>query len=144
MRFENRPPGTTYYWSVQAVDNAFAGSAFAPESSFKFSPALMPITSTTPIPGDRNADGVVDQNELNTVLSNYWPNSGWLQMTNPMKLNDGVFQFALTNSTSWNLSVLVSSNLVDWDFLGPAFPVYQFYDPQGTNAPDRFYRLRWP
>jgi len=129
---------------VQAVDNAFAGSAFAPESSFKFAPTLMPITSTTPIPGDLNADGVVDQNELNIVLSNYWLNSGWLQMTNPTKLNDGVFQFALTNSTSWNLSVLVSSNLIDWNFLGPAFPVYQFFAPASTNAPDRFYRLRWP
>jgi hypothetical protein len=29
----NLPPGT-YYWSVQAIDAAFAGSAFAAESSF--------------------------------------------------------------------------------------------------------------
>ncbi len=29
----NLPPGT-YYWSVQAIDAAFAGSMFAPESSF--------------------------------------------------------------------------------------------------------------
>lgn len=29
-------PGT-YYWSVQAIDNAFAGSAFAPEQSFTIS-----------------------------------------------------------------------------------------------------------
>ncbi len=27
-------PDTTYYWSVQAIDTAFTGSAFAPESSF--------------------------------------------------------------------------------------------------------------
>jgi hypothetical protein len=27
-------PGTNYYWSVQAVDTAFAGSRFAPEQSF--------------------------------------------------------------------------------------------------------------
>ncbi len=26
--------GQTYYWSVQAVDNGFAGSAFAPEQTF--------------------------------------------------------------------------------------------------------------
>ncbi len=31
-------PGT-YYWSVQAIDNAFAGSAFAPEQSFTISGA---------------------------------------------------------------------------------------------------------
>jgi VCBS repeat protein/flagellar hook capping protein FlgD len=29
-------PGVTYYWSVQAVDGAFIGSAFAPEASFTF------------------------------------------------------------------------------------------------------------
>jgi hypothetical protein len=27
-------PDDTYYWSVQAIDNSFAGSAFAPEQSF--------------------------------------------------------------------------------------------------------------
>lgn len=34
---KNLPPGT-YYWSVQAVDNAFAGSPFAPEQSFVVAP----------------------------------------------------------------------------------------------------------
>ncbi len=28
------PPGRTYYWSVQAIDGAFAGSPFAVEGSF--------------------------------------------------------------------------------------------------------------
>ncbi len=32
-RLEGLPPGT-YFWSVQAVDNSFAGSPFAPEESF--------------------------------------------------------------------------------------------------------------
>ena len=27
-------PGATYYWSVQAVDAGYRGSAFAPEGSF--------------------------------------------------------------------------------------------------------------
>jgi hypothetical protein len=31
-------PGTTYYWSVQAVDTGFAGSAFASETSFTMPP----------------------------------------------------------------------------------------------------------
>ena len=29
-------PGQTYYWSVQALDIAFSGSAFAIEDSFRF------------------------------------------------------------------------------------------------------------
>ena len=118
------------YWSVQAVDSAFAGSAFAPEQGGKI--------------GDLNGDGVVDQSELNAVLANYWPNSPWLQMTNAQKLPDGRFQFALTNASAWNFSVEASTNFLDWNFLGPAYPVYQFLDPEGTNAPMRFYRLRWP
>jgi hypothetical protein len=65
-------------------------------------------------------------------------------MTNPAKLNDGFFQFALTNDAVWNFSVDVTTNLTDWDFLGPAFPVYQFFDPESTNQPLRYYRLRWP
>ena len=31
-------PGQTYYWSVQAVDGAYAGGPFAPESSFTYTP----------------------------------------------------------------------------------------------------------
>ncbi|MCB5287709.1 MAG: hypothetical protein LHW64_07880, partial [Candidatus Cloacimonetes bacterium] len=27
--------GTTYYWSVQAIDNSFSRSSFAPESTFE-------------------------------------------------------------------------------------------------------------
>jgi hypothetical protein len=31
-------PGRTYYWSVQAVDGAYAGGPFAPESTFTYTP----------------------------------------------------------------------------------------------------------
>jgi hypothetical protein len=34
LRVTGLTPGATYYWSVQAVDNGFAGSPFAPEQSF--------------------------------------------------------------------------------------------------------------
>ncbi|HWI56782.1 MAG TPA: VCBS repeat-containing protein, partial [Bacillota bacterium] len=36
----NLPRGV-YYWSVQAIDNAFAGSAFAPEQVFPVSPPVL-------------------------------------------------------------------------------------------------------
>jgi len=38
---KNLPSGT-YYWGVQAIDNDFAGSAFAPEQSFTVPPDIMP------------------------------------------------------------------------------------------------------
>jgi hypothetical protein len=135
---------TPYYWSVQAVDGAFAGSPFATESAFKLLPVLVPVAASNTVPSDTNGDGIVDQSELDATLANYWLNSPWLQMTNPMKLPDGFFQFALTNASAWNFSVEVTTNLVDWEFLGTAFPVYQFPDPLSTNVPQRHYRLRWP
>ena len=42
--------GQTYYWSVQATDNAFAGSDFAPEQSFSLSDQFSEMTSI-PITG---------------------------------------------------------------------------------------------
>ncbi|MDZ7360218.1 MAG: FG-GAP-like repeat-containing protein [candidate division KSB1 bacterium] len=42
---KNLSPGTTYYWSVQAVDNAFAGSAFAAEQSFTVPPNRVPVVA---------------------------------------------------------------------------------------------------
>jgi hypothetical protein len=99
------------------------------------------------VPGDLDNDGFVNQSDLNTVLSNYWPNSPWVTMTNFSKQCDGQFQFALTNATAWDFSVLVSTNLAgtNWSYLGAAYPAYQFTDPAATNgAPQRFYRLQWP
>ncbi|TLY28024.1 MAG: T9SS type A sorting domain-containing protein, partial [Ignavibacteria bacterium] len=53
---KNLPPGT-YYWSVQAIDNAFAGSPFAEEQSFTIyaiSPQISPrILSVLDVPADQ-------------------------------------------------------------------------------------------
>ena len=36
-------PGQTYYWSVQAVDNSFAGGTFATEASFTVPDAVLAL-----------------------------------------------------------------------------------------------------
>jgi hypothetical protein len=103
--------------------------------------------SATLAAGDLNDDGIVSQSELNAALTNYWPNSPWLSMTNFGLQCGGEFQFSLTNASAWNFSVLFATNLTstNWGYLGVAYPVYQFTDPAATNgAPQRFYRLRWP
>jgi len=43
--------------------------------SCKRRPLIALVTITNLVTGDLNGDGVLDQNELNTVLSNYFPTS---------------------------------------------------------------------
>ena len=92
-------------------------------------------------PGDANGDGVVDQAELDATLANYWPTSPWLYLTNVAGLGGENVTFALSNSTAGAYSVLMSTNLVDWEFLGPAWSALEFYDPGAMNPPPRYYRL---
>lgn len=127
-------PGLLFHYRVVASN--IVGTAFSPDRTF-VTPALLP-------PGDSNADGIVDSAELDAVLANYWPHSPWLYMTNTSGLGGSNVQFGLTNASGWNFSVLMSTNLSDWELLGPAFPMYQFTDPDATNTPLRYYRLRWP
>lgn len=140
-------PGTPYYWSVQAVDGAFAGSPFSSEGSFRIfqAPPIVALVTTTNLgTGDLNGDGLVDQSELNIVLSNYFPNSPWLYLTNVAGLGGTNVTFALSNSTAGAFSVEYTTNLSNWYLLGPATPRYLFTDTNAPGQPQRSYRLRWP
>jgi len=55
---DNLTPGITYYWSVQAIDQGFAGSLWAPESSFTL--LVAPVAGTA---------GSVTQNSLTVKWS---------------------------------------------------------------------------
>jgi hypothetical protein len=69
-----------------------------------------------------------------------------------MKLTGGAFGFSFTSSRGASLSVLVSTNpalpLANWTSVGGLTEVapgqFQFTDPQATNNPQRFYRVRSP
>ncbi len=160
----NHTVSTPYYWSVQAIDHAFAGSPFATEQSFKVlaQQAVVPLTATNLAPGDVNGDGVVNGSEfaavlanlngngvvseadLNLVLSNYFPNSPFLQITNVAGLGGANVTFTLSNATVGAFSIEYSTNLTNWFPLGPATPRYGFTDTNAPSVPQRFYRLRWP
>jgi hypothetical protein len=127
--------GKTYYWSVQAVDTAFAGGAWAPEASF---------TTRIPTAGDLDNNGVVSKTEFEIVLGNYLANSPYLRITNTAGLGGANVTFALTNDIAGTFSVEYSTNLLDWELLGPATPRYLFTDPGASTSPQRSYRLRWP
>ena len=156
------PLGQPIYWSVQAIDTAFAGSAFAPEQTFTFNSVFTP-SNGTPIPGDLNGDGIVDQNELASVLANlngngmvsdselslvlsdYWPYSPWLRMTNTAGLGGTNVSFQISsNPITTAFSVQYSTNLSNWINLGQAVPRYSFTDTNAPALPQRYYRLRFP
>jgi hypothetical protein len=64
----------------------------------------------------------------------------------------GAFQFGFTNTPNSTFTVLASANaalpLGNWIVLGTVTETspgqYQFNDPQATDHPQRFYRVRWP
>jgi hypothetical protein len=112
------------------------------------------------IPGDLNNDGIVDANDLkgllmnyssavdqtavSAVLSNYWPNRLLLAMTNVAGVGGATVTFALTNSNAGAYSVQYSTDLVGWQSLGPATPLYLFTDTNAPVVPQRYYRLSFP
>jgi Chlamydia polymorphic membrane protein (Chlamydia_PMP) repeat len=76
------------------------------------------------------------------------------RLTGMTRLGNGSTQFKFTNYTDTYSIVLASTNvalpITTWTNLGPAMesPVgsgnFQFTDPQATNIPQRFYRVRSP
>jgi len=65
-KIKNLPDGT-YYWSVQAIDHAFAGSAFAPEQSFTIVAPSAP-QNLTGIPGHERVKLVWNRNTESDFL----------------------------------------------------------------------------
>jgi alpha-tubulin suppressor-like RCC1 family protein len=123
-----------YHW--RAVASNSLGVTFGVDRTV-FAPGLT-------LAGDLNGDGLVSQSDLNAVLSNYFATSPPLYMTNVTGLGHSNVTFQLSNSPLGEFSLQVSTNLTDWQPLGPAIPVFGFTDTNAPGAPTRYYRLIWP
>jgi hypothetical protein len=151
---------TNYFWSVQAVDNANSGSAFAPEQSFNAFIVLSPSGATNFTPGDLDHDGAVNESELGAVLAhlgtngvgqanmdqlllNYFTGNP-LYMTEVAGLGSSDVTFSLLNSPAVNFTVQSSTNLFNWQNLGPVSLKYHFTDTNTPPGSNRFYRLSYP
>jgi hypothetical protein len=105
-------PAGTYYWSVQAIDNSFAGSAFAPEMSFvrgsapQANPQLLvlsedtsqPITLTGSDPDGRPLTFSILTAPAHGVLSGSAPNLLYRPVTN--YFGGDAFTFRVNNGVS--------------------------------------------
>jgi len=127
-------PSVTYHYRAGASNTL--GITYGLDLTFAV-PPIFPI-------GDSNGDGLVDDNELNTVLANYWPNSPWLKMTNVAGLGGTNVTFAITNSVTGAFTVEYSTDLSTWQPVGPATPRFEFTDTNAPALPQRYYRLRLP
>jgi hypothetical protein len=71
-------------------------------------------------------------------------------LINPVRLLNGAFQFGFANNAGETFSVSGTTNLAlplnNWTALGGVTEIspgqFQFTDPQATNNPQRFYRIR--
>ncbi len=123
-----------YHWRV--VGSNSVGTTASPDQ-------LLPVPGLYAA-GDLNGDGIVSIGELNSVLSNYFSTSPFLMLTNVAGLGQSNVTFQLTNSLEGAFSVEVSTDLLSWQTLGAAVPLYEFTDTNAATAPKRYYRLRWP
>ncbi len=75
-----------------------------------------------------------------------------IRLLNSTRLSSGAFQFGFTNTPGAGFTALTTTNLSlplsDWSVIGsvPEISpgVFQFTDPQATNGPRHFYRVRSP
>jgi hypothetical protein len=135
----NFSSGATYHWRATARNTTF--STTSPDQSFSLGAPSGPPTG---LPGDINGDGIVSQSELDEVITHYRPTSPWLDMTNAAGLGGTNVTFALNSPTAGAYVVEASTNLTDWEVVGPATPRYEFSDTNAPGVPQRFYRLRLP
>ncbi len=96
----NLPPGT-YYWSVQAVDTAFAGGAFGPEASFAVASPPQQATVEGPTTGALGAalafTACVTPPETTLPLTYAWLATGQEPLT-----HEGIASLTDTATFSWN------------------------------------------
>ena len=120
-RLANLPPGT-YYWSVQAIDTAFAGSPFATESTF----TVLPPPVANPDTISTGANMPVTFNATNLTLNDIDPNGYPLTVT------------AVSSNSTMHGTVALAAGMVTYtpsnNFAGNDTFTYMISDGQSAPA----------
>jgi hypothetical protein len=97
--FRKLIPGGTYFWSVQAVDTTFVGSAFAAEQ--RFTVGALPVL----VNSSRQTNGVFEFDFTNRTVLNFdvlvstdatLPLTNWTNLGPATSLREGLFRFTDT------------------------------------------------
>ncbi len=104
-------PGGEYYWSVQAIDNAFAGSQFASEQTFNF----QSIAITLPNGGENWQVGsqhniTWTSSNISNVKIEYSTDNGstWILIIASTSASLGSYSWTIPNTPSTQCSVRIS------------------------------------
>ena len=116
----NNLSNDTYYWSVQAIDNAFAGSAFASEQSFTINVESTPpaavsnlavsnisptsVTLTWTAPGDDENSGIASQYDIRYYISTI-TDDNW---------DTAVQTTGLTEDTNYYFAIKTADEAPNW------------------------------
>ena len=109
--------------------------------------------NTSPFPATQRLTHITSGQEARHTLALVAaPPASAITLVGAQKLAVGVFQFSFTNTRGAFFGVLATTNsalpLSNWTSLTGLTEVspgqFQFTDPQATNSPQRFYRVRSP
>jgi hypothetical protein len=87
--------GGTYYWSVQAIDTAFAGGAFATEATFVIPPAIGSFAFGTNGQFQTSFSALAGSSYTLQASTNL---SQWMNVTTLVPTTNGIAQLADTNA----------------------------------------------
>ncbi|MDB6019020.1 MAG: putative peptidase [Pedosphaera sp.] len=144
----NLPVGS-YYWAVQAIDNAFAGSAFSSESNFTIPPRqpdAITLPATNVVYNAAVLRGLANPNGLaTTAYFQYGTTTNYGSTTTPQASGNGTTVVLVSDSiAALTPGVTYSFRLVASNSLGVVYGTNQtFTAPQftevATGLPDVFY-----
>ena len=138
LEFADLPAGN-YYWSVQAVDNAFAGSPFAPEQTFAVvcAPQVTTLVATNLVVGSDGCvffRGTVNPGQLPTMAWFEWGTSaGYSHVTPAILLNATNIAVSVSNllcglvaGSDYHVRLVATNNLGAMTGAGAEFIIPPF------------------
>ena len=146
-------PVGTYYWKVQAVDAAFAGSPFSAEASFTVpaqAPRVLTLSATTNAAGYPIMNGSANPNSLATTAWFEYGATNFEFQTAPQALGSGIQVVSLASTpatlvpeTTYNFRLVASNSLGKTFGATRTFALPYFNDRTADLPPGSISILAW-
>ena len=136
----------SYYWSVQAIDNNFAGSSFSVEKIFTVGPQSISITAPNGseqwLVGSEHNIFWTSNNIVNVKLEYTTDNgSNWIEIVNSVLATAGSYSWTIPNTPSINCKIRISdtnnanvNDISDALFSIVGIPIVSLNTPNGGES----------